>query len=83
MFDLMFFRPERPSQISPGQSEVASAAKRRPGAAFVEICSPVKGDTNGTNTDCAALNRAGVINLAYPGRRFAAVAAALCPGLVC
>ena len=28
----------------------------------------VKGDTNGTNTDCAALlNRAGVINLAHPG----------------
>ena len=79
----MFFRPERPSQISPGQSEAASAAKRRPGTALGEISSPVKGDTNVTNTDCAALNRAGLINLAYPGQRFAAVAAALCPGLVC
>ena len=69
--------------MSPGQSEAASAAKRRPGSAFVAISSPVRCDTCGTKTDCAALNRAGVINLAHPGRRFAAVAAALFPGLIC
>ena len=57
------FRPERPSQISPGQSEAASAAKRRPGFACIEIASPVKGDTNGINRDCATLNRADLINL--------------------
>ena len=34
-------------------------------------------------TECVALNRAGIVNSTYPGRRFAAVAASLCPGLVC
>ena len=72
------FFPEGEIDISPRQSEAASAAKRRPESAFVVIFSPVKGDTNGTNTDCAALNRAGVINVAYSGQRFAAVAGTLC-----
>ena len=65
------------------QSEAASAAKRRPGSACVEIVSPVKGDTNGINRDCEALNRANLINPGHPGRRLAAVAASLCPGLIC
>jgi hypothetical protein len=44
---------------------------------------PVKRDTNGIHRDCEALNRANLIDPAHPGRRFAAVAAALCPGLIC
>ncbi|MBI2478145.1 MAG: hypothetical protein HYV60_05715, partial [Planctomycetia bacterium] len=80
------FAPEGLQQISPGQSVAAIAAERRPGSIVDLHTVAVKGRNNEPTwhrTNVAPFQGSRVDSTNDPGRRCAALAAPLCPGLMC
>ena len=81
--DMCGLQPERLQQISPGQSVAATAAKRRPGCAGLVSSALLRATQSLLIPFVSPLTGLEIATHADPGRRFAANAASLCPGLIC
>ncbi len=73
----------RAGQISPGQSAAATAAKRRPGFAELMMSALLRAVQSQLIPFVSPLTGLTISTYADPGRRYAATAASLCPGLTC